>query len=184
MIQQQQLIFWQHGSHFQILIWRLKNQRQKWRLNNSLFFFLIFFFYRGGNIKIKAWHHGLNIDVTHETVARDRDRFAHNTAGPNLLFKGAVCSFGGEIFFYQNTKIFFFLYTWTNKINTPLCFQVWIKWINKLKDKTVSYYSALFTCGGPCHLPSFIQCPLRTACSFTNREDTYFWVYTITSLIL
>ena len=29
----------------------------------------------------------------------------------------------------------------------------------------------VFTCGGPCHLSSFRQCPLRTACAFTRGKN-------------
>ena len=58
-----------------------------------------------------------------------------------------------------------------------------------VSDLKGQHWFTLFTGGGPCHLSSFKQCsgpyfPLTTACLFTCGKNTYFWVCTITSLIL
>ena len=73
--------------------------------------------------------------------------------------KGVLCSFGEEISI-RREKIFIDWF-W-NKLNkqTLFCFRDWINWLNKLtlKDNTISDWSTLFRCGGPCHLSSFKQC--------------------------
>ena len=57
-------------------------------------------------------------------------------------------------------------------------------WLNKqtdLKGQHSLYCFTVFICGGPCHLPSFIQCSGTLFSS--DQLFTYFWVCIITPLI-
>ena len=62
-----------------------------------------------------------------------------------------------DSFFY-----FFFCLNELTKQTISICFHDLINWVNKLtlKDKIISYFFTLFTCGGPCDLSSFNQCSL------------------------